>query len=493
LPFRRPVDADQAFAAMRGNAIGSLKYKLGLLTSRFRANHPLKVCPHCMIEDKASVHVAYWHRAHQLPGVMICPKHHVPLMVSMMKANGVERFLWRLPVLDEMYPPSQNTLMAQSISASSPLARLANASMSLTDLPSGFHFDLSKLVYLYKDRLTSMGLQSATGRLRTVEIGQAYMEHCQSFALDSEFASLPCTPSDAWSQVSPLLYGRRTGTHPLRHLLLITWFFGNWGDFWDAYQRTDVVGTDDPVNINPESKSALLDLRRNDLVTMMLSGKASARAAATRFGVDVTTAMAWAAAAGINISTRAKVLKPPVRMQLLRTLRNGADKADAAKAAGVSVSAVTRILRTEVGLHQAWTDARFAHTQKVARGDWARVTKANPLSGVKALRLLVPASYAWLYRNDRDWLDDQRARLASARIGNHVKVNWDARDVELADAIRHAYLIWSTVNTGKAIRIGHLCQLIPDLKAKLGHLDRLPLTHGVIQRIVNRPTHLDSR
>lgn len=44
LPFRSEADQVDALDAMLGRGIGSLKFRLGILTSRFRANHPLKAC-----------------------------------------------------------------------------------------------------------------------------------------------------------------------------------------------------------------------------------------------------------------------------------------------------------------------------------------------------------------------------------------------------------------------------------------------------------------
>lgn len=66
-----------------------LKYRLGLLTSRFRAHHPLKACPACMEEGRERHGWAYWHVAHQHPGVWACLIHGEPLRESILKSTGV--------------------------------------------------------------------------------------------------------------------------------------------------------------------------------------------------------------------------------------------------------------------------------------------------------------------------------------------------------------------------------------------------------------------
>ena len=102
LAFRTDRDERNAQAAMRGPRIGSLKYQLGILTSRFRAHHPLRACWLCMAEDKENHGTAYWRRIHQFPGVLICIKHESPLAVSDIKTSGVRRFDYLLPEPHEL-------------------------------------------------------------------------------------------------------------------------------------------------------------------------------------------------------------------------------------------------------------------------------------------------------------------------------------------------------------------------------------------------------
>src|SRR3546814_14840989 len=60
---------------MSGASVAHLKFRLGLLTSRFRANHPLKACPACMTKDLDDHQTTYWRLDHQFPGVWHCPVH----------------------------------------------------------------------------------------------------------------------------------------------------------------------------------------------------------------------------------------------------------------------------------------------------------------------------------------------------------------------------------------------------------------------------------
>lgn len=101
LSFYRHFMSERAEqAAMEDMVTGNiahLKFRMGLLTSRFRANHPLKACVACMSRDVQEYGWTYWHTRHQLPGVWWCPDHGVFLRESRLKSPGVERFRWTLP------------------------------------------------------------------------------------------------------------------------------------------------------------------------------------------------------------------------------------------------------------------------------------------------------------------------------------------------------------------------------------------------------------
>lgn len=54
-PFFAKAEIDHAIWAMRGPAVAHLKFRLGLLTSRFRANHPLKASVACRLDPYANM------------------------------------------------------------------------------------------------------------------------------------------------------------------------------------------------------------------------------------------------------------------------------------------------------------------------------------------------------------------------------------------------------------------------------------------------------
>ena len=114
---------------------------------------------------------------------------------------------------------------------------------------------------------------------------------------------------------------------------------------------------------------------------------------------------------------------------------------------------------------------------------WQKVVRRNPLAGATAVRMLEPAVYAWLYRNDRDWLKEQIDRLERAKRSGGVRADWDKRESALARDVRLAGLELSSQLHGRRPKLWQLYQVLPELRPKLAKLDRLPLTQQAVDEI----------
>ena len=491
LPFRPPDQAQRAVEAMRGDAIGSLKFQLGLLTSRFRANHPLKACFQCMRADRERWSTPYWHVQHQLPGVWVCPVHGEPLWMSSFKATGVGRFQWFLPDATQLVAQG-----AESLRADGPLSDLARAAIALWSMPAGSRIAPEHACRAYRHALRVRGLirGAGQGRLRLKDIGTEYAAHVAPLRQIDELNALPSSPDAAAREVARMGYEPRGGTHPLRQLTMIGWLFGDFASFTsccrDLAERpsNECRGPDQLLATAQQQPHPL----RDRLLELVESGT-SVSAAARQLGIDPATGMAWAASAGVSTPKRPSVIKGDLRLRMVAALEKGADKGGVARLGGVSIESVTRLLRTEVEVRERWLCARRQHAMLEARRTWLRVMNANPLSGIKAVRLLEPAAYAWLYRNDKAWLDAQAKRMRLPKRTIATRVDWSARDQALADAVRREALALASIHPGTRIKLWQIYQRLPELKAKLAYLDRLPLTRRAIDEAISAATARKAR
>lgn len=483
-------ELDNAVACMAGDNVAHLKLRLGILTSRFRANHPLKACEACMDEDRATFGWAYWHVDHQFPGLWICQKHGQLLRESTLKATGVERFQWHLPSKANFREwPAEKVIAMNGDQAA--LQGLSRQVVDLISQASTCPIDTSRCHEVYRAELARRGWVASGGSFRMLEIASSFIYHTRHLRVLPQLQALPSTVEEAVIQLGRLLRPPRSGTHPLRHVVLINWLFGSAQSFGQALR--DVLN---PLVATPQggletselSHVESTDPRRGQLLELLSVNRLSFRGAAKAVGIDIGTAMAWATTAGLAVPRRPKKLTDELRQRAIVQLRHGADKAVVATMSNVSAVTITKLLLSEVGLHAAWRQSREERVRMSMREVWLHLLNVNAELGVKYMRAAEPAAYAWLYRNDRAWLDDHLPMRLAASVNPEVaRVLWDARDESLSAEVVRAVLVLRHRHCTHPIKLWQIFQLVPALKPKLNALDRLPLTRRVIDEALRRP------
>ena len=119
------------------------------------------------------------------------------------------------------------------------------------------------------------------------------------------------------------------------------------------------------------------------------------------------------------------------------------------------------------------------------RNEWASLVRDHAAIGIKYIRSMSPSAYAWLYRNDRTWLENTNRVVKNVRTGNYSSTDWDGRDNILAQQVRNAVVHINQTQPRQPIHLWQLCAEIPDLRPKLHVLGRLPLTDEAIKLALN--------
>lgn len=485
LPHRPPSDAANALATVCSGGIGGLKARLGLLASRFGAAHPMKACRSCMAEDQERFGVAYWHVEHQHPGVWICRRHREILVRALGKVNGEGRFNWYLPESMQFVPGLDGEVSERELNV---IDAAAGFGCGLSGLGPGFFLDATIVNEVYRLQMVEMGLTETSGRLKQRDFASTVLPVSTALGRLHELCSLPSTDDDVLTQFARLARNPRSLTHPMRHCILVIALFGQWESFFYKYQQqmdqaepTAVDATD----LTTAGQPAANDPRRQQVLAALDEGSAPT-AAALVAGVSVATALVWASAAGYAVSRRPKVLSQEKRAAAIRKLGAGKSKEAVARWVGVSIQTITLLLRSEPGLSERWHQARFARAQRVARHLWDRTARAMIAPTATQLRKCQPAVFAWLYRNDRAWLNAYASRLEQVQKSNHANVHWDERDEAMAQSVRIAALSLLEQQPTRPIKLAQLCDLVPHLKARLSSIDRLPLTQTAIAEATRR-------
>ncbi|WP_311062404.1 TnsD family Tn7-like transposition protein [Thermoanaerobacterium sp. CMT5567-10] len=119
----------------------------------------------------------------------------------------------------------------------------------------------------------------------------------------------------------------------------------------------------------------------------------------------------------------------------------------------------------------------------IYRNEWLSLLKNNPGKGKTELRQMDKVLFTWLYRNDREWLNNNSP--AKKRVNNgYIRVDWDSRDKEILPKVEG--VVKDMLNSKeKPERIS-----ISRIGGKLGirallekHLDKLPRTRAYLDSV----------
>ncbi|MBT2321902.1 TniQ family protein [Variovorax paradoxus] len=466
-PYHRPfVPAERWKELVQRAAHGpgsSLKTWLGLVAHRFSASATFRSCIECDRLSWDTEGVLYWHRAHLLPGVVICPIHHTPLIEHFVQSEDSGRSALRLPPMAG----------APVIVAHSSLCPLTSFSMTSCDALWSKNPKLTGdlCTATYRGRLKELGLSSSSGRIRWAELSSLILEANDGFRGWSVGGRI----SDRTGPVLGWLYGllrdRGRLCHPLTHIVLINLLFGSFA----AYAAAANAQVDDLVDVAPGPLDIVDPVPPLDISDCNVS----CREAALELGLSVTTVVTRRRALGLPISERPKTLAPERLATIRQRLSAGAPPTQVAEEAHISLSSVYRI-RYAMGVQPPPTTIMTANAVVRYRKRW--VSTGLIASSVRQRRVLDGAAYAWLYRHDREWLTVGQGR--SPQLGGRKLrrscIDWEKRDENYARRIAAVTADQRTRSPRKRLSPSALLRRAGPESSIRTHLYRLPRTREAL-------------
>ncbi len=214
-PFVPASRASLAREAMCSNRIRGVHFYLNATHSTLPNPPFLRFCKLCAEENQRAYGVAYWHRTHQAPGVLMCPTHKTGLVNS-----SIERSLRKER---GRYYMLSNEVMAASSAISVPeseerhlLQIAANTSFTLNE--SAVVGDLQRLHERYRYFLNLRGWIGKSGRIQAQGLEEAFVEfYSEAFLEALKTPVLNAGTGDSW--VARLFQLPDRAHPPLRHFL----------------------------------------------------------------------------------------------------------------------------------------------------------------------------------------------------------------------------------------------------------------------------------
>jgi len=502
LPFYSPFiltdQVDNLRMNMESGGNSSIHMRSGVTASTIQSPKFFRYCPECLKEDRDLYGESYWHRLHQIPGVKVCPKHHVFLTDSQVRTQNA-RSRYEFISLDTIFQPVESTGISLQNPHHKILLKIAEGADWLLQ-NSRTTTDLEVLAKRYRRLLADRGLATYSGKVWVSKLIPEFIQFFSHELLEQLECEIDIDSQHNW--LNRLVRSPRGSQHPIRHLLLIEFLGHTVESFFDfdkvysvfgqgpwpclnkaathyhkrvishceityskehgkpigtfscscgfTYARTGPDKSDDDfykiskiIQFGSEWEASLQQ--------GWYSSTLSLRRLANRLGVDPATVKLHAARLGLPFPRQGK--RQTNRSQ--RSLRGS----------NLSKSSTTTVL-------------------EMYRNEWLMILGENPHKNRTLLSRKFQRVYTWLRRNDSDWLKTNQPPRKTP-ITPPPRVNWQQRDIELASIVlKTAQRLKSQSTKPMRLTIATIARETGHLALIQKHLNKLPATKAILSQWV---------
>jgi hypothetical protein len=490
-PFLFPDKAELVRRSMLEHYWGDIHTRAGIMASSVQTPNHLKFCPACFRDEQEKHGEAYWHRLHQIPGLIICPEHLMPLQGSGIAIHGANKHEFIAASEDNCLPKlRQLSYQGRTLKQLVELARDAEWLLNNAINP-----DDASLLQRYKLLLIDGRLATATGRVRQAELIRRFTSVFDRELLKLLDSNVSYENESNW--LSNIVKKHRKTFHPLRHLLLMRFLGYSVASFFDlethfkpfgvgpwrcfngaANHYLQLVVTQVEVTWSRDSKKALgtfscscgfvYSTTDQHLPTVMHFTSVKIKA----FGKLWEQKLRWL------IEVRKNGLRETARQLKVdpRTVKYHAQRLSVSCPWNSQPSTITK----SASLHPYEVNEE---AMAIHRKIWTQIQHAGAGISKTAMRLQAPATYTWLYRHDRSWLDSH-SPSRKAPTTSISRIDWNKRDEDVLteaqaavrELLRRQPPIRITVS-----RVGKFIGLLPLLEQ---HSNKLRCTKAYLTTVV---------
>ncbi|MBL1179326.1 TnsD family transposase [Pantanalinema sp. GBBB05] len=485
----------QMLEAMRAEDGSGIHDRVGIRASLITVPRYFRFCPQCLHYDQQTYGELYWHRIHQVPGVLVCP-HHAELlqertvpMQSMNRHEYIAADRDTCPLIQPAQPFQPKVLNLLHLLAQDADVLLDN------ELPPR---DLNWFRQQYMAHLIDHRLATATGRVYQQEfLGQFLYFYGQDF-LNLLESSIQFQNDQNW--LSSIVRKHRKAFHPLRHLLMLRFLGISIADFFQGDRDYQPFGAGPWLCLNAAADHYLKPIVTHLEISLCCdtkkpvgtfscscgfiycrTGPDLSEEDARRMGKIKAVGAVWQQKLRHLVEVEQLGLRATARQLQVdpRTINRYIERLgltpkwrslDAPEVVGAIVLPPTAVTPVD--------DYRTQHRQA-----WSTLQAQNPQASKTALRQLAPATYTWLYRHDREWLH-QHSPLAQKPVYANNRVDWQARDEQILAQVQEAMQELLAAEKPIRITVSRVAKAIVQLALIEQHLDQMPQTKAYLESVI---------
>lgn len=484
---------------------GDIHNRTGIMASAVESPRYLRFCPICLSADEQKYGEAYWHRLHQVPGVLVCPIHAVFLLDSTVGAQGANKHEYHA-ASPQNCPVVMHSLATDEDTIHKLIVLAQDISWLLTNRPCTQSLEL--LRQKYTSLLIEKRLATPSGRVHQKELIDSFVFFYGREFLQSLDSMVNYDEPNNW--LCSIGRKHRKTFHPVRHLLTIRFLGQSIENFFRLNYEHPPFGDGPWICLNAASSEHYLRPAITDLVLTYDSGtkkpvgtfSCACGFIYSRTGPDTTDDDRYRIG---KIKAYGPVWEEKLR-QLVQVEKLGLRMS--ARQLKVDPNTVKRYALL-LGLETSWLRApiindeitqhplqsqvnQLEETLHQHREAWQNLQNQYPQASRTALRNLAPAVYVWLYRHDREWLLTN-SPVTRVLFTSVQRVNWDLRDREVLATVKKA--VSHLLAAPKPIRltISRIAKSVDLLALLEKHYCKLPNTKQYLDVVVETNEHYQIR
>ncbi len=483
-PFLAPDRSKAVFDSMRGHFSGDIHTRTGIMASSVPQINFFRFCPVCLREDTERHGEPYWHRAHQIAGVLVCPIHQVRLQNSRVKIQGDNRHeFYAADAENCIFKPAIVNYTKATLDKLAFLAYDVSLILKQSFSPKSGDWFRKK----YQSLLIDRGLATASGRVHQKELMNQFVNFYGNDFLQLVHSEIDFRNENNW--LSSIVRKHRKVFHPIRHLLIIRFLVKDVATFFDDVKDDKPFGAGAWTCFNGASKHYLEKVITSVSVSYShdakkLIGTFSCFCGFVYSTGDVSIPYSDKLSFG-KIKSFGKIWERKLK-KLLGERR--VSLRESARQLKVDTKTVIRhaerlkliaVKQKDTGEIQSDSRESENNANENSRAIWLKARKDYPALSKTALRKKFPSDFIRLYRNDRKWLERNSPKRKQLIVENK-RVNWAERDGLILISVQNTVRILQQQTPPVRITIGSVGKIL-GLRALLEkHLIKLPNTKAFL-------------
>lgn len=446
----------------------------------------LRYCPVCAKQDREKYGECYWHRAHQLSGIDVCPDHLVFLEDSdVLRKDRVSQlsFFSTEGSIHKVCPRPMD-LSNDCHKVRLHIARDAVWLLDQQNLVCGPKSMRKRYLYL----LAKQGFASYHGtRAHTSKLVTAFKDRYPSELLAQLDSALE---DEKKSWIARIIQSISTLQPPVQHLLLMHFLGHTARKFFNLSVEEEQFGAAPWPCLSPVSPHNGQPVIRECKTVANGKGERPRGIFSCECGFIYSRV-------GPNLTETDRFRYDriesfgPVWEAELKRLWNDPTITLKSIETRLKVSRQTIFKQADrLGLKYPRPKPDLSAKRDEARQTWLAEIEKSPAAGISELRK-INRLYYWLWWHDGEWLDQHTPRVSSTS----PSVDWASRDVELADEVKNSANQLRNIK-GRPVQIT-MRGIIKDITCSttwLAHyLYKLPLTSKALEKVVETQEDVNLR